>query len=415
MLDTGAREKLETLADRHGETASGAASGLCLANALAKPLRDIRSRKVVRKAEADYARRRVASAMKEHGEKQTVCLAVAVAAPTEADASVLTMAEDELGKGTRGRARKGTGKGKATEKEGAAWLAQRAAPPPGALESVQWCDATIRRVARSHARAHWTRRRRDPASWFAGRCAWSTPGRPRRPHLGPAQPRGGRCPVARDQARMDRWRWRTAAARSTRRCDPSISSPAPRSNPGSASSTLDRRAGASANRAPTKSSPNTTRCHGQPPLVSAPLRVDVKAPQARSGRRAGPPAVGARRGACLRAGRTRNGRSAQGDAKRSPAAGPARPRAGRRGSSSPPRTATGKGLDDAIDAAIAAEGPLEAARTITALVSPAAPNSGLVREAARARLERARRRTRSTAVAVVAATPQEPAPKRGNK
>jgi hypothetical protein len=66
-----------------------------------------------------------------------------------------------------------------------------------------------------------------------------------------------------------------------------------------------------------------------------------------------------------------------------------------------------KGLDEAIDAAIAAEGPLEAARTITALVSPAAPNSGLVREAARARLERAPSKDAKAAVAVVDTTPQQ--------
>ncbi len=58
----------------------------------------------------DNARKRVASAMKAHGETRTVCLAVAVAAPTDADAAVLSLAEDALGKATKGRARKGAAK-----------------------------------------------------------------------------------------------------------------------------------------------------------------------------------------------------------------------------------------------------------------------------------------------------------------
>jgi hypothetical protein len=73
-----------------------------------------------------------------------------------------------------------------------------------------------------------------------------------------------------------------------------------------------------------------------------------------------------------------------------------------------------QGLDDAIDAAIDAEGPLEAARTITALVSPAAPNSGMVRDAARARLGRMSSKDAQAAVAVVDTTPQQ-ASKPGRK
>ncbi|MFI5076623.1 MAG: hypothetical protein ACHQRO_04730 [Vicinamibacteria bacterium] len=110
VLDTDARAKLEALADRHADTASGAAAALVLANALGKPLRDVRSRKIVRKAEVDNARKRVASTMKAHGETRTVCLAVAVAAPTDADAAVLSLAEDALGKATKGRAQKGAAK-----------------------------------------------------------------------------------------------------------------------------------------------------------------------------------------------------------------------------------------------------------------------------------------------------------------
>jgi hypothetical protein len=107
VLDTDARAKLETLADNHADTDSGAAASLVLANSLGRPLRDIRSNKVVRKAEVDNARKRVASAMKAHGENRTVCLSVAVAAPTDADAAVLSLADDALGKAKKG------GKGKA--------------------------------------------------------------------------------------------------------------------------------------------------------------------------------------------------------------------------------------------------------------------------------------------------------------
>jgi hypothetical protein len=109
VLDTAARTGLELLADRYGSTTTGAAAALVLANALARPLRDPRSQKVLRKAEGDSARRRVASAIKAHGEDQVVCLAVAVAAPTEADAAVLQLAEEHLGGGSKGRARKAKG------------------------------------------------------------------------------------------------------------------------------------------------------------------------------------------------------------------------------------------------------------------------------------------------------------------
>ena len=145
---------------------------------------------------------------------------------------------------------------------------------------------------------------------------------------------------------------------------------------------------------------------GQPPLASAPLRIDVGAVQSPSDTELGrllsqrsvarafelgePETDDARKAIESIAGRYAN--KAEGRAARLVVAAVDGDR---------------QGLDDAIDAAIAAEGPLEAARTITALVSPAAPNSGLVREAARARLERASSKDAKAAVAVVDTTPQE--------
>jgi hypothetical protein len=71
--------------------------------------------------------------------------------------------------------------------------------------------------------------------------------------------------------------------------------------------------------------------------------------------------------------------------------------------------AAAEGAPPAIDTAtadiVSAEGPLEAARTITALMSAATPNGSVVRDTLRAGLQRARSVQVSTAVAIVATEP----------
>jgi hypothetical protein len=103
VLDNEARRKLETLAEGYASTATGAAASLVLANALARPLRDLRSKKVMRKAESEYARTLVSSTIDAHGGDRAACLAVAVAPPTEANAAVLKLADEHLKRGPKGR------------------------------------------------------------------------------------------------------------------------------------------------------------------------------------------------------------------------------------------------------------------------------------------------------------------------
>lgn len=152
---------------------------------------------------------------------------------------------------------------------------------------------------------------------------------------------------------------------------------------------------------------------GQPPVASSPLRVEVRAPK--SGDDAELGRLVSQRGVA----RAFELGEPETDAARktieaiaSGYAGKAEGRAARLVVAAV--DGDRQGLDAAIDAAIAAEGPLDAARTITALVSPAAPNSGLVREAARARLERVASNDARAAVAVVDTTPLQ-ASKPGRK
>jgi hypothetical protein len=97
--DQEARLALERLATVHGASRTGQAAALTLANAEGRELRDLYSGRTLRPANMAGARSRIraAAATVPAGDaKALVRLAVAVAAPTEADAPVLDLAAEHL-------------------------------------------------------------------------------------------------------------------------------------------------------------------------------------------------------------------------------------------------------------------------------------------------------------------------------
>jgi hypothetical protein len=99
------RRKLEVLAEKYGDTTSGAAAALVLANSLSRPLRNLRTGKIARKAEPERGRRAMSIAAKGRAAAHLVELAVAVVSPADPKAPIL---EQVGGRGAKpGRARKG--------------------------------------------------------------------------------------------------------------------------------------------------------------------------------------------------------------------------------------------------------------------------------------------------------------------
>lgn len=102
--DTAVRPLLETLADNYGETDTGRAAGLVLANALSRDVRDLRDETtILRAAEpgtaGDYFGR--TSASLQDSPHSLVTMAVAVAAPTDGHAPVLNLTADYLNAGAQ--------------------------------------------------------------------------------------------------------------------------------------------------------------------------------------------------------------------------------------------------------------------------------------------------------------------------
>jgi pimeloyl-ACP methyl ester carboxylesterase len=127
-LDTSSRNKLQELVDRFGDTTTGAAAALVLANSLARPLRNIRTGKVIRKAEPEKSRQCLNIATRNRSATGVVDLAVAVVAPTDADAPVLKQV------GGTGAARgKSKPKGKGKKAVGSAPASKRLAQLTRAL------------------------------------------------------------------------------------------------------------------------------------------------------------------------------------------------------------------------------------------------------------------------------------------
>jgi hypothetical protein len=94
-LDEEARKKLEALASKHASTDTGAAAALTLSNALGRSLRDLHKGGVYRKADQKRAKAHFDKAAK-NDPHTLVRLASSVAAPIEANASVIERTADYL-------------------------------------------------------------------------------------------------------------------------------------------------------------------------------------------------------------------------------------------------------------------------------------------------------------------------------
>jgi hypothetical protein len=101
------RRKLEVLAEKYGNTTSGAAAALVVANSLSRPLRNLRTGKVARKAEPERGRRAMSIAAKGRAPADLVELAVAVVSPADPKAPILQQVGGAIGKGNTRKGRKG--------------------------------------------------------------------------------------------------------------------------------------------------------------------------------------------------------------------------------------------------------------------------------------------------------------------
>jgi hypothetical protein len=99
------RRKLEVLAEKYGNTTSGAAAALVLANSLSRPLKNLRTGKIARKAEPERGRRAMSIAAKGRTAAHLAELAVAVVSPADSKAPILQQVGGASAKA--GNARKG--------------------------------------------------------------------------------------------------------------------------------------------------------------------------------------------------------------------------------------------------------------------------------------------------------------------
>lgn len=107
-MDQDAKVKLEELANNHGNTETGAAAALTLANSHSRDLRDLYSGEILRSADNAEAQDRfnaaASSRVATDNPEKLVRLATAVAAPTESNAPVLDLTADYLDQGTTNKA-----------------------------------------------------------------------------------------------------------------------------------------------------------------------------------------------------------------------------------------------------------------------------------------------------------------------
>lgn len=150
--DAEAKKSLEELAAKYGQTETGMAASLVLANAHSRDLRDLHSGGKLRTGNKKGAQAqfdKMATAMDEPG--KLVRLACAIAAPTESRAPILDLAADYLRRPaaatrtvSKGRGKKR--KGRAT----AAAIAADVAAPGGAAAASDALDL-LKEIRRSFA------------------------------------------------------------------------------------------------------------------------------------------------------------------------------------------------------------------------------------------------------------------------
>lgn len=100
--DAGAREKLSTVVDRFGDSDTGAACAIVVANSLLREMRDVRGQRVVRSAEKPAAEKALDVALKGRNAAGVARLAAAVVSARDVNAPVLEVLEKRLKKARKG-------------------------------------------------------------------------------------------------------------------------------------------------------------------------------------------------------------------------------------------------------------------------------------------------------------------------
>ncbi len=100
---TEAQNKLTTVMERYGDTETGAAAAMVLANALARDFRDPRSGRTLRQADRANADRALDTAMQGLDATSLAKYASAVVSPREQTAPILDMVQGQLSKPLKGR------------------------------------------------------------------------------------------------------------------------------------------------------------------------------------------------------------------------------------------------------------------------------------------------------------------------
>ena len=100
--DKAVQKKLGDAMDQFGDTYSGAACAMVLANSLSRDFRDVRQNKVARKADTKAADRALDMAFQKRDAATVAALATSVVSPREVDAPVLDQVQARIAKAKKG-------------------------------------------------------------------------------------------------------------------------------------------------------------------------------------------------------------------------------------------------------------------------------------------------------------------------
>jgi len=98
---TNAQKKLTAVAEAYGDTASGAAAAMTVANSLGRPFRDLRAGKIVRGKDEAEAARLLDLAMKDRTAEDAMRMAKSVISPREVSAPLLDLVKARVKKGRK--------------------------------------------------------------------------------------------------------------------------------------------------------------------------------------------------------------------------------------------------------------------------------------------------------------------------
>jgi hypothetical protein len=105
--NTDTQDRLTTVMNRHGDTETGAAAALVLANSLARDFRDLRTGQTLREADRAASAQALDVAVKGRAATTLAKYATAIVAPRELGAPLISAVQKRLAKPGRGRRNKG--------------------------------------------------------------------------------------------------------------------------------------------------------------------------------------------------------------------------------------------------------------------------------------------------------------------